>query len=61
MSSTQPAFGGMFRQLIELGVIGINTEPLDDRIELTNKQRGTPSLLVTLLGSRNQNTRGLFG
>jgi hypothetical protein len=29
MSSTQPAFGGMFRQLIELGVIEINTEPLD--------------------------------
>jgi hypothetical protein len=32
MSSTQPAFGGMFRQLIELGVIEINTEPLDTGI-----------------------------
>ncbi len=29
MSSTESAFGGMFRQLIELGVIEINTEPLD--------------------------------
>ena len=29
MSSAQPAFGGMFRQLIELGVVEINTEPLD--------------------------------
>ena len=38
MSSTQPAFGGMFRQLIELGVIEINTEPLDDRIERRLKQ-----------------------
>ncbi|MDB2272856.1 IS1595 family transposase, partial [Halorubrum ezzemoulense] len=33
MSSTESAFGGMFRQLIELGVIEINTEPLDARIE----------------------------
>jgi hypothetical protein len=31
MPSAQPAFGGMFRQLIELGVIEINTEPLDGR------------------------------
>jgi len=31
MASTQPAFGGIFRQLIELGVIEINTEPLDER------------------------------
>ena len=38
MSSTQPAFGGMFRQLIELGVIEINTEPLDGRIERRLKQ-----------------------
>jgi hypothetical protein len=29
MSSAQPAFGGMFRQLIELGVVEVNTEPLD--------------------------------
>jgi hypothetical protein len=29
MSSTEPAFGGMFRRLIELGVTEINTEPLD--------------------------------
>ena len=33
MASAQSAFGGMFRQLIELGVIEINTEPLDARIE----------------------------
>ena len=38
MSSTQPAFGGMFRQLIELGVIEINTEPLDARIERRLKE-----------------------
>jgi hypothetical protein len=29
MSSAQPAFGGMFRQLIDLGVVEIDTEPLD--------------------------------
>jgi len=29
MSSAQPAFGGTFRQLIELDVVKINTEPLD--------------------------------
>jgi len=29
MSSAQSAFGGMFRQLIELGVVEIDTEPLD--------------------------------
>jgi hypothetical protein len=33
MSSAQPAFGGMFRQLIELGVVEVGTEPLDARIE----------------------------
>ena len=38
MASTQPAFGGMFRQLIELGVIEINTEPLDEAIERRLKQ-----------------------
>jgi len=36
MSSAQPAFGGMFRQLIELGVIEVNTEPL-----FTDKPRAT--------------------
>jgi len=38
MASAQPAFGGMFRQLIELGVIEINTEPLDEAIERRLKQ-----------------------
>ncbi|GAB7121191.1 MULTISPECIES: IS1595-like element ISNpa1 family transposase [Natrialbaceae] len=38
MASTQPAFGGMFRQLIELGVIEINTEPLDACIERRLKE-----------------------
>jgi ribosomal protein S27AE len=33
MPSVEPAFGGMFRQLIELGVVGIDTEPLDDGVE----------------------------
>ncbi|ELZ28722.1 hypothetical protein C474_14539 [Halogeometricum pallidum JCM 14848] len=33
MASAQPAFGGMFRELIELGVVEIDTEPLDARIE----------------------------
>ena len=39
MSSAQPAFGAMFRELIELGVVEIDTEPLDARIELTNSAR----------------------
>jgi len=30
MSSAQPAFGTMFRGLIELGVVDIDTEPLDE-------------------------------
>jgi len=38
MSSAQPAFGGMFRQLIELGVVKIDTEPLDARIERRIKE-----------------------
>ncbi len=38
MSSAQPAFGGMFRQLIELGVVKISTEPLDARIERRLKE-----------------------
>ena len=38
MSPAQPAFGGMFRQLIELGVIEINTELLDARIEWRLKE-----------------------
>lgn len=29
MSSTQPAFSGMFRQLIELNVVKVNMELLD--------------------------------
>jgi hypothetical protein len=33
MSSAQPAFGAMFREQIELGVVEINTKPLDARIE----------------------------
>jgi hypothetical protein len=38
MSSAQPAFGGMFRQLIELGVVEVGTEPLDARIERRLKE-----------------------
>jgi len=33
MSSAQPGFGTMFRELIELGVVEIDTEPLDAGIE----------------------------
>ena len=33
MASAQPAFGAMFRELIELGVVEIDTEPLDAGIE----------------------------
>lgn len=33
MSSAQLAFGGVFRQLTELGVVEVITEPLDMRIE----------------------------
>jgi len=38
MVSAQPAFGAMFRELIELGVIEIDTEPLDARIERRLKE-----------------------
>jgi len=38
MAAAQPAFGGMFRQLIELGVVGVNTEPLDAGIERRLKE-----------------------
>ncbi len=38
MSSAQPAFGAMFREQIELGVVEINTEPLDARIEWRLKE-----------------------
>ncbi|PGF14343.1 IS1595 family transposase [Natrinema sp. CBA1119] len=38
MSSAQPAFGAMFRELIELGVVEIDTEPLDARIERRLKE-----------------------
>jgi hypothetical protein len=31
MPSSDPAFGRMLRQLVDLGVITINTEPLDGR------------------------------
>jgi len=33
MSSTESAFGGMFRQLTELEVVEIHTEPLNAHIE----------------------------
>src|SRR6056297_333221 len=33
MSQSQPAFGRMLRQLVDLGVIKLETEPLDARIE----------------------------
>jgi hypothetical protein len=33
MSSAQPAFGTMFQELIELGVVEIDTEPLDAGLE----------------------------
>jgi len=38
MSSSDPAFGRMLRQLVDLGVITINTEPLDAAIERRLKQ-----------------------
>ena len=38
MSSTEPAFGRLFQQLIELDVIKIDTEPLDARIERRLKE-----------------------
>lgn len=38
MSGAQPAFGGMFRQLIKLGVVKIDTEPLDACIERRLKE-----------------------
>jgi hypothetical protein len=38
MSSAQPAFEGMYRQLIELDVVEINTEPLDARTERRLKE-----------------------
>jgi ribosomal protein S27AE len=38
MSSSGPAFGRMLRQLVDLGVITINTEPLDAAIERRLKQ-----------------------
>ena len=38
MSSAQPAFGAMFRELIELGVVEIDTEPLDAGIERRLKE-----------------------
>lgn len=38
MCVAQPVFGGMFRQLIELGVIKIDTEPLDACIERRLKE-----------------------
>lgn len=38
MSSTQPAFGRLLRQLVDVGVFIIETEPLDARIERRLKQ-----------------------
>ncbi len=50
MSSAQPAFGAMFREPIELGVVEINTKPLDAGIEWRLKEFRT-------IGSRGNNTR----
>lgn len=38
MSSAQPAFGAIFQELIELGVVDIDTDPLDARIERRLKE-----------------------
>jgi ribosomal protein S27AE len=38
MSSTEPAFGRLFQQLIELDIIKIDTEPLDAGIERRLKE-----------------------
>ena len=38
MSSAQPVFGGMFRQMTELGFIEVGSEPLDGRIEGRHKK-----------------------
>src|SRR6056297_2008731 len=38
MSSSDPAFGRMLRQLVDLGVLKLEMEPLDDRIERRLKQ-----------------------
>ncbi|RLM49099.1 IS1595-like element ISHvo6 family transposase, partial [Halorubrum sp. Atlit-28R] len=38
MSQTQPAFGGMLRQLVDLGLFELDTEPLDALIERRLKQ-----------------------
>jgi len=38
MLSSDPAFGRILRQLVDLGVITINTEPLDAAIERRLKQ-----------------------
>jgi transposase-like protein len=38
MSLSQPAFGRMLRQLVNLGVIRLETEPLDARIERRLKE-----------------------
>ena len=38
MPSSDPAFGRMLRQLVDLGVLKIETEPLDGRIERRLKQ-----------------------
>ena len=61
MPSSDPAFGRMLRQLVDLGVITINTEPLDTAIERRLKQFwesttyprcGTPSLYTWELSDR---------
>jgi hypothetical protein len=33
MSKTQPAFGGMLRNLIDDGILELRTEPLDALVE----------------------------
>jgi hypothetical protein len=40
MSSTQWAFDAMFRELNELGFVGIDTKPLDAHIERNSRILG---------------------
>ncbi|GCF16244.1 hypothetical protein Harman_41790 [Haloarcula mannanilytica] len=53
MSSAQPAFGGMFRQLIKLDVVNVNTEPLDAGLEQTANTFGIVRSL-TLAGESTE-------
>jgi|AntRauTorckE6833_2_1112554.scaffolds.fasta_scaffold06834_1 hypothetical protein len=38
MSSTNSAFGGMLRQFVDLGILRLETEPFNDRMERRFKQ-----------------------